>query len=292
MYKSIVVGTYPINLNHMKHILTILLAISSWVASGQDSTQSTQPQFKLSINYNSGLNFFGRTDSLKSTGLFPMAEFWATPNFYINAAPIFVNNAIQKMEYAGTVASLGYQYMNEKWLTNINVVKPFYKGEAQLVQSALKAQTNLSVTKLNKIANLTLGGDIKWSDKTDFGATAGIDHIIRIENKDKSVLVFDPSFYAYAGTQQFSRTYNKKQNNGLPVVGNNNNQQVTETSTQFNVLAYEFSIPVIFAKNKLMFIATPSYIMPQNLMTVPDRRDLSEKGENMLYTTLSVKYTF
>ena len=38
------------------------------------------------------------------------------------------------------------------------------------MQSALKAQANLSVSRLNKVANLTLGGDVKWSDKADFGA--------------------------------------------------------------------------------------------------------------------------
>ena len=274
----------------MKQLFVTLLTLFTFGAWAQDSTR-TQPQLKLSLNYNSGLHFFGRTDSLKSTGFFPMAEFWASPNFYINAAPIFVNNAVQKMEYAGTVATIGYQYMNEHWLTNINVVKPFYKAEAELVQSALKAQGNLSVTHLNKVANLTLGGDIKLSDKLDFGATAGIDHIIRIENKDNSVLVFDPSLYAYAGTQQFSRTYTKRQAGTLPLPGNGNQQQVTETSTRFNILAYELSVPVIYAKNKVMVIATPSYVLPQNLITVPNRPDLSERGENMFYTTLTLKYT-
>ena len=276
----------------MKPFFLALVVLSSLIGTAQDSTERTKPQLKLSLNYNSGLHFFGRTDSLRSTGFFPMAEFWASPNFYINAAPIFVNNALQKMEYAGTVATIGYQYMNEHWLTNINVVKPFYKAEAELVQSALKAQGNLSVTHLNKVANLTLGGDIKLSDKLDFGATAGIDHIIRIENKDNSVLVFDPSLYAYAGTQQFSRTYTKRQAGTLPLPGNGSQQQVTETNTRFNILAYEVSVPVIYAKNKVMVIATPSYVLPQNLITVPNRPDLSERGENMFYTTLTLKYTF
>lgn len=279
----------------MKRIILFGLALVSLAAQAQtDSTKTdslkSKPQFKISANYNTGLNYFGRTDSLKSSGFFPLAEFWVTPNFYINAAPIFVNNKVQSFEYAGTVASIGYQYMNEKWLTNLSLVKPFYKEASELVQSALKAQTNLSVTRLNKIANITLGGDVKFSDKTDFGATAGIDHIIRIQNKDNSVLVFDPAFYAYAGTQQFSKTYTKNQGGPLPLPGNN--QQVTENVSEFNILAYEMSVPVIFAKNKLMFIATPSYIIPQNLLTVPNRPDLSEKGENTFYATLGVKYIF
>ena len=276
----------------MKHIFSILfLASFINMASAQDSTQKTKPQLKLSLNYNSGLNYFGRTDSLKSNGVFPMMEFWINNNFYVNAAPIFVNNALQKMDYAGTVATVGYQYMNEKWLTNLSVIKPFYEASAELVQSALKAQANMSFTCLNKVANITFGADAKFSDKVDFGATAGLDHIIRIQNKDNSVLLFDPAVYAYAGTQQFSRTYTRKKS-GLPLPGRNSEEQVTETGTRFNILAYEASLPIIFAKNNIMFIVTPSYILPQNLITVPNRPDLSEKGENLFYTTLSLKYSF
>lgn len=256
----------------------------------KDSLKKLKPQLKLSINYNSNLNYYGRTDSLQSSGVFPLVEFWITPKFYVNAAPIFVNNKLQSFDYAGTVVTAGYQHLSKKWLSNLYVLKPFYEKSSELVQSALKAQTGLSVSRLNKIANLTLGGDVKFSNKVDFGATAGIDHIIRIQNKGNSVLVFDPSFYTYAGTQQFSKTYNKKQNNGLPLpVGN---EQVTEQVNEFNILAYEVSMPVIFVKGNFMVLVTPSYVIPQNLITVSGRSDLSEKGEPIFYATIGIKYSF
>src|ERR687890_545936 len=126
----------------MKRILaTSLIIIASLVAAAQtDSSQKSGPEFKISANYNSNLNYYGRTDSLKSSGFFPMAEFWITPEFYINAAPIFINNKVQSFEYAGTVATIGYQHLTEKWLSSISLVKPFYQQGSQLVQSALKAQ--------------------------------------------------------------------------------------------------------------------------------------------------------
>ncbi len=260
-------------------------------ANAQTDTTAAKPQFKLSVNYNSNLNYFGRTDSLKSSGFFPMAELWLTPQFYINAAPIFVNNALQKFDYAGTVTTIGYQHIDPKWITGIYLTKPFYKESSELVQSALKAQSGVSLTYRNNILNINAGGDVKFSDKTDYGATGGVDHIIRIQNKDNSVLVFDPAFYAYAGTQNFQRTYYKKSNAGF-LLFPGNNQRVTEDVSRFSVLAYEFTMPVIYAKGKMMFLATPSYIMPQNLVTVPNRPDLSERGENMFYATLTAKYAF
>ena len=272
----------------MKKILLLLSTAISILSNAQDSTTS-KAQLKLSLNYNSNLNYYGRTDSLKSTGFFPMAEVWLGEKFYVNAAPVFVNNSVQKMEYAGTITTIGFQASSEKWLTNVFFLKPFYTSGSQLVQSALKSQAGISVSALNKIANINIGGDVKFSDKTDFGATAGLDHIIRKENNDGSVIVIDPSFYAYAGTQNFTNTYYKKKA-GLRLFPSNN-QQVTETVQQFNVLAYEASIPFIYVKDKWMVMATPSYILPQNLITVAGRPDLSERGEKLFYVTLSLKRT-
>jgi hypothetical protein len=266
------------------------LAVSQFVFAQSDSTETQKPKFKLGINYSSHLNYYGRTDSLKSTGIFPMAEFWLSKDVYINTAPVFVNNAIQSMEYSGTVTSIGYLHVTDKWITNLYFLKPFYKQSSQLVQSALKAQTGGGFTRLNKVLNATVGGDLKFSDKIDFGATAGLDHLIRIELKNGSVLVVDPSMYAYAGTQNFTNTYYKKRPGNILFPGST--EEVEQRVTKFNILAYEFSIPVVYANGKWMGLFTPSYIIPQNLLSVAGRPDLSERGEKMFYATLGLKYTF
>ena len=278
----------------MKRIQIIILSLSllsfQFSFAQNDSTQKQKLKFKTGINYNSGLNYFGRTDSLKSSAVFPSAELWFTKDVYVSASPVFVNNAVQSFEYAGTVTSLGYLHTTDKWITSLYILKPFYKQSSELVQSALKAQTGLSFSRLNKILNITVGGDLKYSDKIDFGATAGVDHLVRKQLKDNSVLVIDPSFYAYAGTQNFTNTYYKKKSGFLLFPGSA--EQVNESVTQFNILAYEFSMPVVYEKGNWMALITPSYILPQNLITIAGRSDLSESGENMFYATAGVKYTF
>lgn len=264
-----------------------LSIILSQAAVAQDSTNAKESAFKFSLNYNSNLNYYGRTDSLTSSGLFPMAEVWFTPSFYINAAPIFINNAVQKFEYAGTVATIGYQFnSNDKWLGNLYALKPFYKEASDLAQAALKAQTGASLTYLNPILNITLGGDLKFSGQTDVGATAGVDHTVRLQLDDDKVLVINPSAYTYAGTQRFSRTYEKR-NQFLGIPGAR--EQVTESSSRFNILAYEFSVPVIFATPRLQISATPSYIIPQNLITIPGNPGASERGAETFYFTSGIK---
>src|SRR5215217_6732565 len=118
-----------------KFFLLILLYVSIFqTANAQDSTEKQKPEFRLSLNYNTGLNYYGRTDSLKSTGFFPLAELWFNKDVYINAAPVFVNNAAQSFEYAGTVTTLGYQHITDKLITSLYLLKPFYKESSQLVQ--------------------------------------------------------------------------------------------------------------------------------------------------------------
>ena len=279
----------------MKHtkLLFLLLLSFSLVHAQTDSTEKpiNKVQIKLSVNYNSGLNYYGRTDSLKSTGFFPLAEIWFTPKFYINAAPVFVNNKKQSFDYAGTVTTLGYQNITKKWLTSIYVMKPFYKQSSQLVQSALKGQSGISLSYLNKIVNITCGGDAKLSDKTDFGLSGGLDHIFKIGSKNGSVLVMDPSAYVYAGTQNFTNTYYEKKPNFIPLTGSTQTQ-MTKNVQNFNLLSYEFSMPVIYVKGKSMLLVTPAYVLPRNLIYIPGRPDLSESGKDMFYVTVGVKHTF
>ncbi len=270
-----------------------LLLISSLASAQKDSiaNQESSTQIKLGLYYNSHLNYLGRTDSLQSSAFFPMAEVWFGKGFYINAAPVFVNNAVSSFEYAGTVATAGYRFSNKanKFGGNIFVVKPFYKENSQLVQSALKGQFSSNFTFTNKIISITGGGDLRFSDKVDYGATAGLDHVFRIEPGNDFILVVDPSVYAYAGTQNFTRTY-FKQTNFLIFPGTE--EQITERVNRFSLLSYEFSVPVVLAKGKFQLIANPAYVMPQNLIQVEGRPDLSERGKNLFYITLGSKVIF
>lgn len=277
-------------MKHTKFLVASMLLLVLHSAQAQSDSTSTKPQFKLSVNYNTALNYYGRTDSLKSTGFFPQAELWLTPKLYVNAAPVFVSNSQQQLAYAGTVTTAGYQNVGTKWITSVYLTKPFYEASSKLVQSALKAQTGASVTLQNNWLNLTAGGDVKFSDKVDYGATAGVDHVIRIQ-ANKAVFIVDPALNIYAGTQNFQRSYYKKTKAGF-LLFPSANQQVTENVSRFSVLAYEVSVPLIYAKGKMMLLATPSYLLPQNLITVPNRPDLSERGENLFYATLTAKYSF
>ena len=276
---------------HTGFLLVLMSLGHLSIGQSQTTDDKKKTEFKISSNYNTDLNYYGRVDSLRSSAFFPLIEWWFNESFYINAAPVFVNNAAASFQYAGTVASAGYQFnRNERWIGNIYLVKSFFRERSDLVQSALNAQTGMTLTWLNKIVNVTAGADAKFSGNTDYGATAGLDHIFRHQINHKSVLVIDPSVNVYAGTQQFTKSYLKRTSGFLFLPASE--QVVTESAKKLNVLSYEFAAPVIFAAGKLQLLFTPAFVLPQNLLIVEGRPDLSETGEKMFYATVAAKIRF
>jgi len=100
---------------------------------------------------------------------------------------VFVNNSVASFDYAGTIATVGYQFNEkDKWFGNFYFVKPFYESGSQLVQSALKSASRHVAFLVEQDYKHYAGGDIKLSDKIDFGLTGGLDHIIRHQFADNS----------------------------------------------------------------------------------------------------------
>ena len=117
--------------------------------------------------------------------------------------------------------------------------------------------------------------------------TGGLDHLfIYIIPGTKNAIAVNPSAYVYAGTQNFTQTYYKKNHFiGIPT---GQNQQVTENVNRFNILSYEISMPVVFVAGKFNASLTGSYVMPKSLIAVANRPDLTERGKNMFYVVAGV----
>jgi hypothetical protein len=259
-------------------------------AQDKDSTAKNKTELVVAISYNSGLNYYGRVDSVKSTGFYPTAGVNFKNGIYLHSSFVFINNASYN-GYAATIAEAGYQFKNKKesWSGNIFVNKFFYKDNTGQVQSALKGTAGINLAHLNKIINLNAGADVKLSDKIDIGVSAGLDHTFRIENIGKGVIVIDPSAYLYAGTQNFTNTYYQEKNFLFLPAGE---EAVTTNSRKFSILSYELSCPVVYGLGKMNLVLSPAYVIPQNLVVVPGRPDLSERGASLFYLTSTLKFTF
>jgi hypothetical protein len=276
----------------MKTKQSILLLLTAvyipFLVTAQNEKKTTDQKDGLSamVSYQSALHYFGRTDSLKSSGIFPTLELQSRTGLYAQGSFIFVNNANQSNEYSGSTLEAGYRFPQTTHFSgNLFYSQFLYKDKSTLVQSALHAQTGINLNYLNKLVNINTGVDLKFSDQTDLGLTIGLDHLFLIHKEGSgNAIGINPSIYAYGGTQKFSNTYLEKKNVlGIPVT-----QQTTEKYTQLNILSYEISVPVVFVFGKCNASFIPAYTLPQNLISVAGRPDLSEYGRNLFYMSLSL----
>ncbi|TDW97435.1 hypothetical protein [Dinghuibacter silviterrae] len=263
------------------YLLFLILLSQATFAQSKDTTHKEKTHVIAGVTYNSGLNYYGRVDSLHTKGVLPFVGIDFRNGLYMHSTFVFIQNSVQS-EYAATLLEAGYNFTGHSghWAGNLSASQFFYRPGTDLVQSVIHEMATASLTNLNKIVDITVGINAKWSSQVDPGAQAGLDHIIRFQKVfGKGILVLDPSAYVYAGTQHFTQTYYEQKNFlFIPV----SDQQITTQSSQFNVLAYEFSLPVVFRYQKFYLILSPAYVLPQNL--------LGEPGQNLFYLTATVKF--
>jgi hypothetical protein len=274
-----------------KFSLALLLAFTGSFLHAQTSDTAIVKEKKITFTagaqYNSSLNYYGRTDSLKSQGWVPFAGISLKNGLYVFSNFIFINNALTTT-YAATTLEAGYKFKNQKgsFTGNIYGIGYFYQQDISLVQSVVKQQAGINLSVLNKVINIHGGGDAKFSNQTDFGLYAGLDHRFRIDPVGKGVIVIAPAAYSYFGTQRFSKTYLEQKRFLLFPVGQ---ETITQTSSAFNALSYEFSGTFIYGIGKMNLAITPSYVVPQNVVAADGS---PQKTENLFYTTATLRFDF
>ena len=186
--------------------LMVIGLLVFFIAQSQNVQDSAKNEFSASLNYQSTLHYFGRVDSLKSSGVFPLIGLKSKIGLYLNSTFIFFQNAATPLSYTGTILEAGYRFPYSKNFSgNIYYNHFLYKDKSVLVQSALKGQAGINTTYNNKVVNVNVGGDVKFSNsQTDFGLTAGLDKLLLFTDIiDNAVVAFNPSAYIYSGTHNY-----------------------------------------------------------------------------------------
>jgi hypothetical protein len=276
-----------------KAIPIVFIMIAAFAsAKGQTATDSTKRTVLTILAgpiFAPELHYYGRTDSLQSSALLPTVYLeFDSIGLYVNATSVFISDKSQTLTYAGTITEAGYKFGQKVKGFGGSVYgnKFFYNNTSQLPQSALKEQLGINLSYLDKYVNFTASGSVAFSNTTDGFASLGINHIFK-KVKGKNIYLATPTFIANAGTQNFNSAF--YQSGPIPIVPP---QQVIASSRRFTVLDYELSVPLIYARNHFFFIATPSYILPVNIITVAGHPELSEKASDLFYVNLTVLYSF
>ena len=277
-----------------KRITLIVIGLFVFVTARTQNVQdSARNEFSASLNYQSTLHYLGRVDSLKSSGLFPVIGLKSKTGLYLNSTFIFFQNAATPLNYTGTILEAGYKFPYSKNFSgNIYYNHFLYKDQSVLQQAALKGQLGINTAYNNKVVNVNAGADVKFSNgQTDLGFTAGLDRLFLFTDIiENAVLAINPSAYVYSGTHNYFQNVKNSRGQGIgSLLGSGNSGSTSiQQAKRFDILAYELSAPVVVVKGKFNAYVSPAYVIPQNLVTVASRPDLSERGSNLFYFSAGV----
>lgn len=280
-----------LNIKIKSVFLIVIGLLVFFTGDSQNIRDSIKNEFSASINYQTTLHYLGRVDSLKSSGLFPVVGIKSKTGIYLNSTFIFFQNSATPLQYTGTILEAGYRFPYSKNFSgNIYYDHFLYKDKSVLAQSALKGQTGINTTWNNKVMNVNAGGDVKFSNsETDFGLTAGVDRLFLFTGVIENVVIaINPTAYVYSGTHNYFKNVKKNNGQGIGSLLGNGNSNSLQQAKQFKILAYEVSVPVVLVKGKFNAYISPAYVMPQNLVAVSGRPDLSERGNNLFYLAAGI----
>lgn len=265
-------------LKHIQIRAIVLLCLLVNVSNAQDIRKGkTRTLAAFGISYSSNLNFYGRTDTSKASGVNPSIEYWLSNSTYLSFSPTFVSDAYESMAYAGSSASIGYQKLLGDWFISAGASRSFYTGSSYLSQSVIRNQVYAAASYFSDIINISGGVDFKFSDQADIVLNGGIDHSFISRNANGSIMIIDPSIYAYAGSNYFSRSFLNSKYYG----------PVANQLGSIKMLATELSLPLMYIKDEIFLMINPSYIIPSNLI---NSNGLKEMGGPQFYVSACLRY--
>ena len=264
-----------------KYILPYILLFFPTLLFAQSS--ESKAEFSATIAYQSLAHFLGRTDSLNTSVTVPIISYKLKNGLYAQTAGIFIKNDAIPFQYTGSTFELGYQFMQNDANFSGNVYATYfdYKEKSIVVKSALKYQVGVNTIIKSKIINVNPSFDLKFSDKTDVGLTLGFDHlfIAKLKQGFPRALAFDPTVTFYAGTQNFSESYQKNIGTGfIPIY-----QTETKEVNKLSLLAIDCTLPIVLVLGKFNTFITPSYVIPFNVLT-----NYGERVPSRFYFTAGV----
>ena len=83
--------------------LMVIGLLVFFIAQSQNVQDSAKNEFSASLNYQSTLHYFGRVDSVKSSGVFPLIGLKSKIGLYLNPTFLFFQIAATPLSYTGTI---------------------------------------------------------------------------------------------------------------------------------------------------------------------------------------------
>jgi len=284
-------------------ILFATLAISSMFCfaqtdnSANSATDSTPVKSTLTLAaiYTDNASYYGQKAQETTPYVAVAANYQLKSGFYFSAQSYkLLNDNSSSVSAAAIGAGVNFK-LAKKLTTDLSYSHSFYPSYSPLLQAANADNASLVFSYVSWIKP-TLTGDYAFGKTSDAFVTGGLSKSINLFSiTPKDIVTISPSANVVAGTQHFYQTYitQKKLHDRLlgilpvPVFGNpsSTSHPDTVTTTSFNVLSYNFKIPLAYNR--------PHYVLQAEYqLSILSNHVAANAGKVNSFLTFSFYYQF
>jgi hypothetical protein len=257
--------------------------------------------FKVQTSYLSNYVFGGRKDSLALPYFTPSIEYNHKSGLYASASLGLLPNSQFKNDFISIDA--GYIFdTSHHFGCSLFANKLFYSDSSKNVQSNVTFTSGAVLNYYTKIANLSSVASVMFGSKTDFSLSLSLDHSFEFENDTSSyALSVTPTLSAYFGSTGFYQsTKSNRRVRNFPA----GTTFALVSPEKFQMLSYEFSLPINYDRVNWGLFITPTYAIAVNpvitslKITLPNggilnrNESVTEKISNSFFFDLGLYYKF
>ncbi|MEC5142978.1 hypothetical protein [Chitinophaga sp. 212800010-3] len=241
-------------------------------ATGNEQTQAADNErrksyFSTGLQYLSDNIYTGRKDSARIPYLSATMGYYHKSGLYVEGIVSMLMNNTARVD-AGIVTA-GYLFSRGNFDGEISASKFFYNKLSDNIRSEVSGDLHAGAAyDFNEIVAASVDGYLNFGSKTDYVATAALQHSFDLFNDRLNIL---PTVSANAGTQHFyDDYYNNRHLNPVVKVSRKKKQRQPPTvvadmsgASNFTILDYELSLPISYTIHKrLTFSFEPTYAIP------------------------------
>ncbi|WP_316829261.1 hypothetical protein [Pedobacter aquatilis] len=254
----------------MKCCYTVLLFLCFGMLSSADaqtlpdSSKTKNHSYWLgSVDYLSNAVYNGRKDSVAIPYLSATFGYYHKSGLYLSGSASYLTS-----DHVFDLFSIdaGYNWeISDQFSASFNADKPFYNKSSTNIAAGIKASLDAALTYDTDIITAEATFSTVFSKKTDLLLTGALSHLFTAEGKDDDTYWgIEPTLTANLGTQHFLDEYKAR---------NNKRKTISATSStvsdggKFQLLDYEFSLPVSYNSRCWSITFSPVYAIPKNPVT-------------------------
>jgi len=229
------------------------------------TTDTVRNKSTLTIGavYSNNANYYGQKAEENIPYVAAAATYRTKSGIYFTGTAY---RLLKDTETAVSAASLGAGIefkLSKKLSADLSYSHTFYPAYSPLLQASNPDNASASLTYDNWLSS-KITADYAFGKTQDFFVTAGTGKQVKLGSiSPKDIITITPAFDVTAGTQRFYQTYltEKRLRDSLlgivltPIFGppSQDGGSTTIVTTQFNLLSYNFKLPVAYNRANYLF---------------------------------------